>query len=175
MLLMCIAFVGTLLVLVLVRPFGLDQYQVAWDRVPGASPAVATIESPAADPVVDQEVEITEAWRDTGGAAAAPPWPRASTRSTSEVSSPSSTPKTVRKQDKRPVFFSSTNDEGADVYIDGRRRGATPITLHLNPGSYRLKFTGGDGDATKLIDVKQFGVDEFVFEPGALKITNKFR
>jgi hypothetical protein len=121
------------------------------------------------------ELAVTDAWRDTGAAAAPLPWPKAEAVTKSPAVATTTTRAAEPKQEKRPVFFSSASSEDADVYIDGRRRGSTPVTLHLKPGTYRLKFAGGDGDATKVIDVKQFGVDEFVFEPGALKITNKFR
>ena len=79
----------------------------------------------------------------------------------------------TKAKKKLPIQFTATHGE-ATVYIDSKRRGPTPLTLSLEPGRYILEFAGGDGRKKRHIEVKQFGVSEYEFNPGALSITNKF-
>jgi hypothetical protein len=50
------------------------------------------------------------------------------------------------------VLVVSTNPDGVQVFIDGKKRGTTPITLELPTGDHKLELT--QGDQTRAIPVK---------------------
>ena len=50
------------------------------------------------------------------------------------------------------VLVVNTNPEGVEVAIDGKKRGATPITLELPPGDHKLELSSGD--QSRMIPVK---------------------
>jgi hypothetical protein len=68
------------------------------------------------------------------------------------------------------VFFTVSGDKNADVYINGKRRGTTPLALMLQPMEYDVEFAGSDARATRTIEVKTYGANEFRFDPGKRKI-----
>jgi hypothetical protein len=68
------------------------------------------------------------------------------------------------------VFFTSAGDAPADVYINGRRRGTTPLALQLEPMEYELEFAAKDARSGRTIEVKTYGANEFRFDALKRKI-----
>jgi serine/threonine protein kinase len=68
------------------------------------------------------------------------------------------------------VFFTSAGDAPADVYLNGRRRGTTPLALQLEPMEYELEFAAKDARSGRTIEVKTYGANEFRFDAVKRKI-----
>lgn len=68
------------------------------------------------------------------------------------------------------VFFTSAGDVPADVYLNGRRRGTTPLALQLEPMEYELEFAAKDARSGRTIEVKTYGANEFRFDAVKRKI-----
>jgi serine/threonine protein kinase len=177
------ALTTALILLAVFRPFGLDQYRFAPEHLFGSAQpeVVAAPADPAGPPPLGgaaaEEVEVADLleWKDTGTRRPPLPWPKAGRRTPGAKGGGGGGSTTVaaapRETARSEAVFKTMGGQQADVYIDGKRRGATPLKLHLKPGEYKLKFAGGDGDVEKWVEIKAFGVEEFVFDPGALKIT----
>jgi hypothetical protein len=60
----------------------------------------------------------------------------------------------------------NTNPEGVQVFIDGKKRGMTPVTLELPTGDHKLELTQGDQTRAIPVKITQGGqVSQFVELP----------
>ena len=60
----------------------------------------------------------------------------------------------------------NTNPEGVQVFIDGKKRGTTPLTLELPTGDHKLELTQGDQTRAIPVKITQGGqVSQFVELP----------
>ncbi len=79
-----------------------------------------------------------------------------------------------RQLQKRVRFTVSKGTAAGQVFIDGRRRGSTPLTLMLDAGRYELRFEGGERSVLKTVDIGMFSADEYEFNEGMREIKTKF-
>lgn len=74
---------------------------------------------------------------------------------------------------KLKVFFQTVGGEVANVSINGKPRGATPLQLYLEPGPYRVEFTSSTGvPDSKEVEIATYGANEISFDPKRHRITN---
>lgn len=146
----------------------------------------ATID-PATPPVIDDGI-VT--WKDTGIDQPPPAWPTGGAAGAqgngSQAGAGSSTKRTTASTSKRTVGnkaptktiqkrvkFTSTK-EAAQVFLNGRRRGSTPLTLVLDAGKYEVRFVGAEKTVTKPVTIGKFTADEFQFNEGLRQIKPRF-
>ena len=68
----------------------------------------------------------------------------------------------------------NTNPDGVQVFIDGRKRGMTPLTLELPTGDHKLELTLGDQTRAIPVKITQGGqVSQFVELPAATAADGK--
>jgi hypothetical protein len=122
------------------------------------------------------------AWQDTGKGRPALAWPSAGSApradgggggTTSAGTSTKRDPKAgaIDKRVQKKIQFTVDGGGAADVYLDGKKRGAAPLTLYLSPGKYALEFRGPQNTVKREIDIGSFSANEFRYEPGGNSIT----
>jgi hypothetical protein len=68
----------------------------------------------------------------------------------------------------------NTNPDGVQVFIDGRKRGMTPLTLELPTGDHKLELTQGDQTRAIPVKITQGGqVSQFVELPAVTAADGK--
>ena len=73
---------------------------------------------------------------------------------------------------KRVTF--SARSGSAQVRVDGRDRGTTPVTLELTAGDHKVEMIAPDGTVTSPISVGMDKADEFQLDPSRRRVTPIF-
>jgi hypothetical protein len=150
---------------------------------PGAGDTATDVEPTALavdDPGTAEDVSLSDVvieWKDTGLKQPALEWPEsaepAANVGAGGGSRPSSRDDSPSKTIKKRVKFTSTK-ESATVFLNGRRRGQTPLTLVLPVGKYELRFVGPQQTVTQGYTIGKFSPDEYQFNEGLREIKPRF-
>lgn len=149
---------------------------------PSEAPPTGGGAEPKSAPEVGAVADDDSAWHDTGKDRPALPWPSAGAAPRGDGSGGGSTtaggstkrdPKAgaIDKRVQKKIQFTVDGGGAADVYLDGKKRGAAPLTLYLSPGKYALEFRGPQNTVKREIDIGSFSANEFRYEPGGNSIT----